>query len=349
MSQPGNGLVEVHHRHQRVGVVGSLSEKCPRGQLGKSPTRACQCKVVPGHLPLLEIVWKMRRNRAPRGSEHQKPMKQTHTKPHTHTPKSLTTMRYTTTRREQAEPTLLRATPWLGGVNTQHTSSNRAWWEPSRRTSMAGTLSNHWGKAWNSKGDGYPGRSYCPGGDQGGQRMTQQNRAPLAAPAVVFGKGIHPWGGRGRGWVQRVPQVPYCSSLPGTPNWKEGSTSGGGEGGGHKGRQPQNSWWGAVWSLSGRSHPEQGQWTRGDQQGKGKNRGALSAAPAMSLGKGAFAWGGRGRGQGRGVPQVPFRSGPPGSPRRGEGPTPSAVAGKKGKGKGDQLFSNAVKANQHWQ
>lgn len=46
MGEPILRLVEVHHRHQRVGVVGSLSEKCPRGQLVKSHMEHCQCKGV---------------------------------------------------------------------------------------------------------------------------------------------------------------------------------------------------------------------------------------------------------------------------------------------------------------
>ena len=41
-------LVEVHHRHLRVGVVGSLSEKCPRGQLVKSPTEHASAGWLPG-------------------------------------------------------------------------------------------------------------------------------------------------------------------------------------------------------------------------------------------------------------------------------------------------------------
>ena len=40
-----NWPAEVHHRHPRVGVVGSLSEKCLRGQLDKSPMEHRQCRV----------------------------------------------------------------------------------------------------------------------------------------------------------------------------------------------------------------------------------------------------------------------------------------------------------------
>jgi hypothetical protein len=51
VSQSGHRLVEVHHRHLRVGVVGSLSEKCPRGQLGKSPTEHASARWCPATFP----------------------------------------------------------------------------------------------------------------------------------------------------------------------------------------------------------------------------------------------------------------------------------------------------------
>jgi hypothetical protein len=59
VSQFGIKLVEVHHRHLRVGVVGSLSEKCPRGQLGKSPTEHASARWCPATFPCwIEQAWK---------------------------------------------------------------------------------------------------------------------------------------------------------------------------------------------------------------------------------------------------------------------------------------------------
>ena len=172
---------------------------------------------------------------------------------------------------------------------------------------MFGTLSNWWGKGWNPKGKGNPGRGRCLRGDQMGQFRFPGRALPVAS-AVNFGKGSTlPWGGRGRGWDWRVPLAPYHSNPPGSSLRREGAT--------------QNS--------LGKGGLGKGHCLGGDQQGENKPVRALTAASAVASGKGPRLWGGRGRGWGWGVPLAPCHSNPPGSSPRGEGrASPGSKGGK---------------------
>jgi hypothetical protein len=145
------------------------------------------------------------------------------------------------------------------------------------------------------------------------------------------------WGGRGRGWVQGVHQVPFCSSLPGRPPRRAEQALPGSKGRGAKGRpgawsqQPRGGW-----NPQGQGYPGRDHCLGGDQRGQGREIWikAPSAAPAMVLGKGALSWGGRGRGWDRGGVQAPFRSSLPIHPPMGEvrtwevGKRGGAVGGK---------------------
>ena len=150
--------------------------------------------------------------------------------------------------REQAEPTMLRAKPLLGGVNTQHQTGrqikigmqgNRRW--SKGNAGWPGTLCNWLGKAWNPLGKGSLGRGRWARGDQWGRMEYGGKQAPSAAPAAVLGKGARPWGGRGCGWDRRVlgcfsaPVVPSLSSPPGCPPWGKGVSLPGSERRGPKG------------------------------------------------------------------------------------------------------------------
>ena len=89
-------------------------------------------------------------------------------------------MMHTTKQREQAEPTLLRATPWLGGVNTQQNTVMQSTWTLSKGTSKPGTQSNQWGGIWTSKGTGHLGKGHAARGYQWGQkREIFTTEAPL--------------------------------------------------------------------------------------------------------------------------------------------------------------------------
>ena len=332
------GLVEVHHRHLRVGVVGSLSEKCPRGQLVKSPTGHANARWCPATFP----GWKRARVE---GSYLLLRSNGTglnlgkHTPTHTHYNQNKATMKRTNFS-EQAEPTLLRATPSLGGVNTQQTQSAKGWGKGTK--GKPGTLRNQWGEVWNSKGKGRLGKGHAWGDQWGKGRVP----ALAAAPAVVLGKGAFSWGGRGRGWGQRVQHVPYCSSPPGNPPRRERPYPLGNQGRMAKGGQPGtlSHQLGNGWNTKGQ--PGRGHCPRGDQRGrwKGWNKLALAAAPAVVLGKGTLPWGGRGRGWGREVPQVPFRSNPPGHSVPVTAPTQLGCKGGGAKGKG-----YTAKGGEQWQ
>ena len=139
----------------------------------------------------------------------------------THTNTQATNSVQTTMNRtkhsEQAEPTLLRAAPLLGGVNTQHMQAAKGWGKGPKGMGKPGTPRSQWGEVWNSKGKGHLGKGHA-WGDRWGQRRTAGHQALTVAPAVCLGKGTFPWGGRGRGWGQRVQQVPYCSNPSGRPH-----------------------------------------------------------------------------------------------------------------------------------
>ena len=191
---------------------------------------------------------------------------------------------------------MFRATPLLGGGNTQHVR----WWRQAKGQGKPGAQSTWWGAVQTSKGKGYPEKGHWASGDKWGHGAARHNQAPAVAPAVVPGKGGFSWGGRGRGWGQRVPQVPFCSSPPGCPPRREEQTLPGSNGRGMKGRQP-GAWSQQPrggWNPEGQGYPRRDHCSGGDQRGKERvpwNK-ALFAAPAMVLGKGALPWGGRGRG-----------------------------------------------------
>ena len=94
-------------------------------------------------------------------------------------------------------------------------------------------------RGWNPKGQSHFGRDQCSGGHQWGKGRMIHNKAPSAAPALVFGKGALPWGGRGHGWNWVVPQASCWSNLPGNPpngecpnlgSWRGGRGKGEGQG-----------------------------------------------------------------------------------------------------------------------
>ena len=333
VSQSGHRLVEVHHRHLRVGVVGSLSEKCPRGQLGKSPTEHASARWCPATFPAGNSSSDGKQAQIQKHSSTKRPWHTQPTHTHTHKPTLQTSMMHTTKQREQAEPTLLRATPWLGGVNTQQNTVTQSTWTLSKGTGMPGTQSNQWGGIWTSKGTGHLGKGHAARGYQWGQqREIFTMEALAAAPAMIPGKGAGPWGGRGRGWGQGVPGVPFCSSLPGSPlpRREEGSPLGG-KGGEANWSQPRSwsDWTGKGWNLRGQGYLGKGHCPGGGRGGKGgaiHNKAPL-VAPAVALGKGALPLGGKGSGWGRGVPQVPSLSSPPGSLPRGKPPNWSGSKG----------------------
>jgi len=162
-----------------------------------------------------------------------------------------------------AEPTSLRATPWLGGVNTQHTVTQSVW-RPQKWTGKPGTQSNQWGDVWNSKGTGHLGKGQAAGGYQWGQRRDDYTmKAFTVAPALVSGKGA--WGGRGRGRGQGVPWVPFCSGLPGSPPRREELAPLGSKGGEASWSQPGalRNWLGKGWNLPGQGQLGKGHWPGG--------------------------------------------------------------------------------------
>ena len=231
----------------------------------------------------------------------------------------------------------------MGGVNTQHMQAAKGWGKGPKGMGKPGTPRSQWGEVWNSKGKGHLGKGHA-WGDRWGQRRTAGHQALTVAPAVCLGKGTFPWGGRGRGWGQRVQQVPYCSNPPGRPPWREGPTLLGNQGGGTKGGKPGtlSNQLGIGWN----GRLERGHCPRGDQWGRGRNwnKGALAAAPAVVLGKGAMPWGGRGRGWGQEVQQAPCCSNLPVNPRH-----MSALAQLACKGGGAKGGGNPAKGEGQWQ
>ena len=202
---------------------------------------------------------------------------------------------------------MLRATPWLGGVNTQQNTVMQSTWTLSKGTGMPGPQSNQWGGIWTSKGTGHLGKGHAARGYQWGQqREIFTMEALAAAPAMVPGKGAGPWGGRGRGWGQGVPGVPFCSSLPGSPlpRREEGSPLGG-KGGEANWSQPRSwsDWTGKGWNLRGQGYLGKGHCPGGGRGGKGgaiHNKAPL-VAPAVVLGKGhCLGWTGKWLGPGGG-------------------------------------------------
>ena len=155
-----------------------------------------------------------------------------------------------------------------------------------------------------------------------GHITARNGQAPAVAPAVVPGKGGFSWGGRGCGWGQRVPQVTFCSSLPGCPPRREEQTLPGSNGRGMKGRQP-GAWSQQPrggWNPEGQGYPRRDHCPGGDHRGQGRvtQNKAPFVAPAMVLGKGALPWGGRGRGWVQGGAQAPYCSSLPVRPPMGE-------------------------------
>ena len=263
---PSGMLVEVHHRHLRVGVVGSLSEKCPRGQLVKSPTEHASARWCPATFRLPDTAGLPSRlgTKEPIRGE----VAQAHTTTHTNQNKA-NTMQYNKNR-EQAEPTLLRAHPYSnrGNVRDQVKGGKfgKGWlvpWWPQAQTQW-------WGKKkWDSRSEGKGGLKGANSGGGVHRGRGSQTTLPIVASRVGPGKasgslsqvtkgkgkgslqGIPPgggdhrgrwsgttiptaaspglprrfagsWGGRGRGWDQRItPSVvamvspaaePFCSS-----------------------------------------------------------------------------------------------------------------------------------------
>ena len=230
-------------------------------------------------------------------------------------------MMNTYNHREQVEPTIYRATPWLGGGNTQYTTGQSWQRQQVKGKGKPGTLSNSWGQGWRLEGKGLPGK---------GQRLegpSGATRALAEAPAAL-GKGVVPWGGRGRGrggLVAGVPAgclAPCPSGLPGNPECLKGKgpTSWSSKGGGAQKGKPGalSNQWGDTWNPAGKGYPGRGHMLGGPS---GITR-APAAAPAVVFGKGAIPWGGRGRGWVRLVHQVPHCSSPPKHPLVGEGRAP---------------------------